>query len=232
MADTSLESSLLSSERTSVRARTAAVCLCVSTRAKREPSSRVTYLFVNDSAEPGLALDDSVGNAHLAAEGGEEDDKLDGVNIVGDEDERGLLVLNEADNVVETVLDNIGLLADVLLFLALLDGRGFLEKTLLLLGLGLGTVLVEELEGLGSRVLVEDVLELRDRRRDLEAEVEDLLLALETDVLGPLHHARQVALGLDVLANAVVACPLLDERVLVLCQPSNDARPGGSEDWD
>lgn len=184
---------------------------------------------MNDSAEPGLALDDGVGNAHLAAEGGEEDDELDGVDIVGDEDERRLLVLNEADNVVETVLDNVGLLADVLLLLALLDGGGLLKKTLLLLGLGLGAVLVEELEGLGSRVLVEDVLELGDRRGNLEAEVEDLLLALETDVLGPLHHARQVAAGLDVLADAVVARPLLDERVLGLCQPSKDARPRGSE---
>lgn len=184
---------------------------------------------MNDSAEPGLALDDGVGNAHLAAEGGEEDDELDGVDIVGDEDERRLLVLNEADNVVETVLDNVGLLADVLFLLALLDGSGLLKKTLLLLGLGLGAVLVEELEGLGSRVLVEDVLELGDRRGNLEAEVEDLLLALETDVLGPLHHARQVAAGLDVLADAVVARPLLDERVLGLCQPSKDARPRGSE---
>lgn len=184
---------------------------------------------MNDSAEPGLALDDGVGNAHLAAEGGEEDDELDGVDIVGDEDERRLLVLNEADNVVETVLDNVGLLADVLLLLALLDGGGLLKKTLLLLGLGLGAVLVEELEGLGSRVLVEDVLELGDRRGNLEAEVEDLLLALETDVLGPLHHARQVAAGLDVLADAVVARPLLDERVLGLCQPWKDARPRGSE---
>lgn len=204
----------------------------VSTRPKAEPSSRAAYLLVNDSAESSLALDDGVGNTHLAAEGGEEDDELDGVDIVGDEDERRLLVLNEADNVVETVLDDVGLLADVLLLLALLDGGGLLEKTLLLLGLGLGTVLVEELEGLGSSVLVEDVLELGDRRGDLEAEVEDLLLALETDVLGPLHHARQVAAGLDVLADAVVARPLLDERVLGMCQPSKDARPRGSEEGD
>jgi hypothetical protein len=169
---------------------------------------------VDHSSEAGLALDDGVGDTHLAAEGGEEDDELNGVDIVGDEDERSLLVLNQADNVVETVLDDVGLLADILLLLALLDGGGLLEETLLLLGLGLGPVLVEELEGLGSGVLVENVLELGDRRRDLQAHVKDLLLALETDILGPLNEARQVALRLDVLADTEVAWPLLDQRVL------------------
>jgi hypothetical protein len=169
---------------------------------------------VDDSAETGLALNNGVGDAHLLAEGWEEDDELDGVDIIGDQDERGLLVLNEANNVVETVLDNVGLLADVLLLLALLDGGGLLEETLLLLDLGLRAVLVEELESLGGGVLVEDLLKLGDGRGDLEAHVQDLLLALEADILGPLHHAREVALRLDVLADAEVAGPLLDERVL------------------
>jgi hypothetical protein len=173
---------------------------------------------VDDGAESGLALDDGVGDTHLAAERGQEDDELNGVDIVGDEDERSLLVLNQANNVVETVLDNVGLLADVLLLLALLDGGGLLEKTLLLLSLGLRAVLVEELEGLGSGVLVEDLLELGDGRRDLQAHVEDLLLALEADILRPLNHARQVTGGLDGLADAEVAGPLLEERVLDACQ--------------
>lgn len=58
------------------------------------------------------------------------------------------------------------------------------------------------------------MLELSNRRGDLQAHVEDLLLALKTDVCGPSHHARQVALGLNVLADAIVAGTLLDERVL------------------
>ena len=58
------------------------------------------------------------------------------------------------------------------------------------------------------------MLELGNRRRDLQAHVEDLLLALKTDVCGPSHHAREVALGLDVLADAIVTGALLDERVL------------------
>ena len=169
---------------------------------------------MDDSAETGLALDNGVGDTHLLAEGRKEDDELNGVNIVGDQDKRSLLVLDETNDVVQTVLDGVGLLADILLLLALLDGSSLLEETLLLLGLGLGAVLVEELESLGGGVLVEDVLELSQRRRDLQAHLKDLLLALEADVLGPLDHAGDIALGLDVLADTEVAGALLDEGVL------------------
>jgi hypothetical protein len=133
--------------------------------------------------------------------------------------------------VVETVLGDVGLLADVLLLLALSDGSGLLGEALLLLGLGLGTVLVEDLESLGGKVTVGNVLELGNRRWDLQAHVKNLLLALKTDVsaahhqylqgvvdsgvcLRPSDHAADVALGLDVLTDAIVARTLLDERVL------------------
>lgn len=176
-----------------------------------------SYLLVDNGTETGLTLDNGVRDTHLAAESGEEDDELNGVNVVGDQDKRSLLVLDEADNVVETVLDSVGLLADILLLLTVLDSSCLLEETLLLLGLRLGAVLVEELEGLSGKVAVESVVELSDRGGDLETELQDLLLALETDILGPLHHAREVALGLDVLADTKVAGTLLDERVLQLC---------------
>lgn len=169
---------------------------------------------MDDSAEPGLALDDGVRDTHLAAQSRQEDDQLDRVDVVGDQDQRRLLVLDKADDVVQAVLDDVRLLADVLLLLALLDGRGLLQETLLLLRLGLRAVLVQELESLRSRVAVKHVLELGNCGRDLQAQTEDLLLALETNVLGPLHHARQVAARLDVLANAEVERALLDERVL------------------
>jgi len=171
-------------------------------------------LLVDDSSETGLALDNGVRDTHLLAERRKEDDEFNGLDIVGDEDERSLLVLNEANNVVETVLDSVGLLGNILLLLTLLDGGSLLEETLLLLGLGLRSVLVEELESLGGGVLVKDLLELGDRRRHLQAHVENLLLALEADVFGPLDHAREVALGLDILPNAEIASPLLEERVL------------------
>ena len=178
----------------------------------------ITNLLVYNSSEPCLALDDSVRDTHLSAKGGQEDDELNRLNIVGDQDQRGLLVLNQADHVVETVLDDVGLLADVLLLLSLLDGGGLLEQPLLLLRLGLGAVLVQELEGLGGRVAVEDLLELGDRGGHLQAHVEDLPLALKADILGPLNHARDIALGLDVLTDTEVSGPLLEKRVLFVAR--------------
>ena len=171
-------------------------------------------LLVDDRSESGLALHNGVWDTHLSAESWEEDDKLDWVNIVGDEDESSLLGLNECHNVVETVLDGVWLLADILLLLAISDSGGLLVQTLLLLGLGLWSVLVEELESLSGGVAVEGVGELSDSRWDLEAHVQDLALALQTNVLWPLHHAGKVAAWLDVLADTIVAWAALDERVL------------------
>lgn len=124
-------------------------------------------LLVDDSSETSLALDDGVWHTHLAAESGKEDNELDWVDIVGNEDEAGLLVLNETDNVVETVLDNVRLLAGILLLLAISDGGGLLGETLLLVVGGLWAVLLEKLEGLCGSVAVESVGELVKRRRNL-----------------------------------------------------------------
>jgi len=187
-------------------------------------------LLVDDRSETGLALDNGVGDTHLLAKGRKEDNELNGLDVVGDEDERSLLVLDQADNVVETVLDGVGLLGDILLLLALLDGGSLLEETLLLLGLGLRSVLVEELESLGSSVAVEDVLELSESRGNLQAHLKDLLLSLEADILGPLDHARDISLGLDVLADAEVAGSLLEKGVLGGLLASLTLRERGGSD--
>lgn len=166
-------------------------------------------LLVHDRAETGLALDDGIGDTHFAAQSGQEDDELNGVNVVGDQDQRGFLVLNQSHHMVETVLDNVGFLvrwivsvgrkyqrigkcmvvsaylAGILLLLSLLDGGGLGEESLLLLDLGFRSVLVKELEGLGGGVAVKGVLELSNGRWDLQAQVEDLLLALQADILWP-----------------------------------------------
>ena len=63
----------------------------------------------------------------------------------------------------------------------------------------------------GGLVLVDAHVELVDGRRHLEAHQHDLLHALQADILGPLDEARQVALGLDVAADAVVARRLLEQ---------------------
>ena len=184
-----------------------------------------TYLLVDDSTKTSLALDNGVGNSHLAAKSGQEDNQLDGVNIVSNQNQRGLLVLNETDDVVETVLDVVGLLGDILLLLALGDSGSLLDETLLLLGLGLRAVFGEELEGLGSGVAVQGVLELSDRRGNLQTHVQNLLLALQADIFRPLDEARQVALGLNVLTNTEVAGALFDERVLMMISIMSSSSP-------
>ena len=101
---------------------------------------------------------------------------------------------------VETRLDEVRLLGLVKLLLAGGEvGSALLEAGLLLL-LGLALVFLGEPEEGGRRVAVEDVAELGDRRRGLQALVEDDLLALETDVFRPLDKAGEVGLVADRLA--------------------------------
>lgn len=179
-------------------------------------SENSSSLLVNDRAKSGLTLDDRVWNTHLLAESWKEDNQLNWINIIWNQDQSSLLVLDETDDVVKTILDSVWLLGDVLLLLSILNGGGLLYKTLLLLGLALWAVFIEEFESLGGGVAVEDVLELGDRRWDLETEVQDLLLALKTDILGPLHHTGEVSSWLDVLTDAIVTGALLDEGILHL----------------
>jgi len=176
-------------------------------------SNNGSGLLVDDCPKTGLALDDDIGDTHLAAKGREEDNELNGVNIVSDDNESSLLGLDERDDVVETVLgvERLGGL-DLLL---LGNGGGGGLKTSLLFEFALRAVLVEELEELSSRVLVEGVRELGNGGGDLETLVEDDLLALEADVFGPLDEAGQIALGLDILTDTEVLSIGLEERILL-----------------
>lgn len=72
-----------------------------------ENSSR---LLVYDRTETSLALYNNVGDTHLTAQGRKENDELNGVDIMRDNDESRLLRLDECHTVVETVLDEKGLL--------------------------------------------------------------------------------------------------------------------------
>lgn len=130
-------------------------------------------LLVGQGAKTSLALDDGERNIHLSAEGRKPENKLDGVNIVGDEDELGLLLLNERCDVLEAELEGgrrssgggSGLVG---------DGGGSLLNSLELSLLGLRLVLDQELEQLSSLVLVQSTVELVDRRRHLQSLKEDL----------------------------------------------------------
>ena len=67
---------------------------------------------------------------------------------------------------VQAVLDSAWLFRGWLL--AVGDSTSLFRKTLLLLGLGLGAVFVQQLEGLSGLVAVENVLELRQRWGNFE----------------------------------------------------------------
>lgn len=104
-------------------------------------------LLVDELAEACLALDESVGDALLSAEGGEENEELNGVDVVRHHNELGLTLLNELSNVVETELENDGLGTLIGISATLLGLSLTLESGLLLL-LGLGLVLSEQFKEL------------------------------------------------------------------------------------
>lgn len=168
---------------------------------------------MDNSSQPGLALDDAIRHSHLLAECWEVDDEFDRVDIVSNDDELGLLVLDERDDVVEPELDSLWL-GGLLWGGSVLGGLGDLGESLLLLSTGLRSVGVEEFEELGGGILVQGVLELGKCRWDLEPLVEDLLLTLKLDVFRPFHEPREVLLWLHILSDTKVSGSLLNERVL------------------
>ena len=81
----------------------------------------------------------------LSAEQGHPEHELNGVDVVGDDHQLGLLLLNEGGHVVQTILQHHGFLALLGLLAFGLD-LGLIEESGILLGSGLGGVLLEELE--------------------------------------------------------------------------------------
>ena len=163
---------------------------------------------MDELPETRLPLDNAEGDALLAAEGGEPHNKLDGVDVVSDHNKLRLALGNKVGHVVETVLAaGLALLGKSLESLlhgktllgvglvtahGLLDGSGTLETTLLGGGLLLGLHPVEELEESDDGGLVEGVVEHVDGGRDLQTVQKDLLLTLESDVLGPLDEVSEI----------------------------------------
>lgn len=104
-------------------------------------------LGVNQLSETCLTLDEGIGDSLLSAESRQEDEELDGVNVVSHNDELSLALLNEFGHVVKTVLED-NWLSGLLGISATLLGLSLGLKTGLLFLLGLGLVLGEELKEL------------------------------------------------------------------------------------
>lgn len=124
-------------------------------------------------------LDDAVGNSSLLAEMRQVHNQFNRIHIMSNNNQLSLLILNQSNTMIQSLLDENRLLANFTLLLAVLgNGLCFLDETRPLLLLCLGTVLVQELEEGGGGVFVEDIGELGDCRRNLESFFEDFLLAL------------------------------------------------------
>lgn len=156
-------------------------------------------LAADEQSQAGFALDDAIWDSHFAAQGGQEEDHFDGVDVVSDDHELSLLLLDQLGDGVGSGTQEVGLLLRCH-FLALSLG---LSDLLQALGLGqwrLWAVLVEQLEQLNGGLLVQSLGELVDWGRDSQTLLENGLLALDADVLGPSDETGQITLGLDVLA--------------------------------
>merc|ERR1719443_1004525 len=132
------------------------------------------------------------------------------VDIVGDDNELGLLLLHECGDMVDAHLHAHWLLGGIPATSG--GGLGSTLEALPFLGLCLRLEVVEETEELGRLTLVESVGELVDGRGDLDALEERHLAALKAHVLRPADKAGEIAvLGKHVSTNA--ECTLLrDDR--------------------
>ena len=171
--------------------------------ANRGEAHNSGVLLVDQSTKSSLALEDAEWNILLSAKSWEPADELNWVNIVGDDDELGLLVLDQRGYLMDTVLDGKWLLL-ITLLTGSLGFSNLLETSLLLLG-GLWRVLLQELQQLGSLVLVESVGELVDHGWDLNSLEKNLLLALESDVFRPSDISCHIHAGLDIVSDIVVS---------------------------
>jgi hypothetical protein len=136
--------------------------ILLSNRGQADNSS---VLLVNEGTKSSLALQDAERYILLSAERGQPANELDGVNIVGYDDELSLLVLNQGCDLMDTILEGQGLM--LLGFLTGGLGPGNLLHAHLLLLRSLGRVLLHQLKQLSSLILVKSIGELIHHRGDL-----------------------------------------------------------------
>jgi len=169
-------------------------------------------LAVNETSKTCLALNDAVWNSHLSAQGWQEDDDLNGLDVMGNDNELSLFLLYHANNSVDSAGQQEGLLGGLVSStFHSLNSAGL--QTFALLQFALRSVLIGELEELGSSLSIKSLVELVDCWWHLQTTLKDNMLSLEPDVFWPLNKVSQVTLGLDILTNAEVLASLLKERV-------------------
>lgn len=163
-------------------------------------------LHVAKLTEVGLSAHEAVWDVLFAAESGQVNHALNGVDVVSNDHELGGTLFDKSGDVVKTELEVNGLSS-----LGVSLGLSLLLEAVLLFLLGLGLVLGQELEDLGGLVLVNSVRELVDGWWDLESLEQDALLSLDAHVLGPFDETGQVLLEDDVTTDSEVLGRLLEK---------------------
>ena len=130
-------------------------------------------------------------------------DNLDRLHISGDHYQLSLLLLDQVGHVVDAVLQHQGCGSSGASATGRLIG-GLLLNALSLGLLGLGGVLGEQLEERHGLSAVQGEAELVEGSRHLQAVQQNLLLALDADVTGPLDKATDVTDGLHVASDTQV----------------------------
>jgi len=162
-------------------------------------------LQVAKLSEVSFSADEAEGDTLLSAESRKEDYHLDWVDVMGDNDEFGLVLFDEGGNVVKAELE--------MVWLGGLAGTsfGFFLQTFLLVLLGLWAVFAEQFKELACLVLINGVTELSDGGRHLQSLHQNSLLPLDSDVSWPFDETGEVSLWLDVTSESEVSDSLLEE---------------------
>ena len=119
-----------------------------------------------------LALDDAIGHILLAAKRGQPADELNGIDIMGDDNQLGGLVFYQSCDVIQAVLEYHRLLGFCLLSRFLLLSH--LHETVLLGLACFWHVLLAQLEHMSCLVLVNSAVELVDGWGHFEPHEHDL----------------------------------------------------------
>merc|ERR1711936_875233 len=88
-----------------------------------------------------------------------------------------------------------------------------LFQAFLLLLLALWTIIVHEAKQIGSSLLVKSGVELVQCWGNLQPCLQNSLLSLKTDILGPFNKPAQISLGLDVLTDFETSRSSNKERI-------------------
>jgi len=133
---------------------------------------------------------------------------------MGDDNERGLLLLDGGGDSVDT---NGERCLSGVSGVSLTGGLSLSssQKSSLLLSSVFWSVLLSKLEESSGSLSVKGVGELVDHRWDLQSLLKNSLLSLKSNVFGPSDESSKVSFRLDILTDSEVLRSLFEERVLL-----------------